>query len=86
MAIFTILFFLNVLAFGLYGYDKHQAVYKGWRIPEAVLLGLAVLGGAYGAAMGMALFRHKTRHKAFLITIPVFFFIWLAISIFLLLA
>lgn len=78
---YTFLFLINVLAFGLYAMDKRNACYGYRRIPEAVLLGLAVLGGAYGAGMGMLLFRHKTRHTAFCITVPLFLFIWLAVLI-----
>lgn len=74
---FTFLFALNVIVFALFAIDKRNAYYHLWRIPEAVLLGLAVIGGAYGAGAGMMLFRHKTRHKAFLITVPVFFVIWI---------
>lgn len=76
-SLFTFLFALNVLTFGLYAIDKRNAYYGRWRIPEAVLLGLTVIGGGYGAGAGMMLFRHKTRHKAFLITVPVFLAIWL---------
>lgn len=81
--LYTFLFLISVLAFGLYAIDKRNAVYGNRRIPEAVLLGLAIIGGAYGAGMGMLLFRHKTRHMAFLITVPLFFIIWLAVLIFL---
>lgn len=81
MLFYSILFILNVLTFGLYGIDKNRAVYARSRVPEAVLLGLAVIGGAYGACMGMWLFRHKTRHKAFQITAPLFLAIWVAIIV-----
>lgn len=77
VALYTFLFIINVLAFGLYAFDKRFAVYGERRIPEAVLIGLAIIGGGYGAGMGMMLFRHKTRHTAFLITVPLFFVIWL---------
>jgi uncharacterized membrane protein YsdA (DUF1294 family) len=81
IAFYTFLFVINVIAFGLYAIDKQRAHYGLWRIPEAVLLGLAVIGGAYGAGAGMLLFRHKTRHTAFLLTVPLFFIIWMAIVI-----
>lgn len=83
MWFYTILFILNVVTFGLYALDKNHAVYHKDRIPEAVLLGLPVIGGGYGALMGMMLFRHKTRHTSFRITVPLFFIIWLIILIFL---
>lgn len=81
LALYSILFILNVVAFGMFAIDKHNASYSRWRIPEAVLLGLAVMGGAYGAGMGMMLFRHKTLHRVFLITVPLFFVIWMLILI-----
>lgn len=81
IALYSFLFIINVVAFGLYAIDKRNACFGLWRIPEAVLLGLAVSGGAYGAGAGMLLFRHKTLHTSFLITVPLFFVIWLAILI-----
>lgn len=81
IALYSFLFIINIATFGLYAIDKRNAYFGLWRIPEAVLLGLAVLGGAYGAGAGMMLFKHKTLHAAFLITVPLFFIIWLAILI-----
>lgn len=78
---YTYLFFINVLAFWLYAFDKQRAHYGLWRVPEAVLLGVAVIGGAYGAGAGMWLFRHKTRHTSFLITVPLFFVLWMTLLI-----
>lgn len=76
---FTILFLLNVVTFLLYGLDKHNACYNKWRFPEFLLLGLAMLGGAYGAGMGMLLFRHKTRHPSFIITVSICFVLWMIV-------
>ena len=45
---------LNVVVFGLYGIDKYKAIHHKWRIPEATLLGAAVLG-VFGALCGMYL-------------------------------
>ncbi len=50
----------NLTAFAYYGYDKGQAQAEGRRVPEAVLHGIAVLGGTLGAYAGMRYFRHKT--------------------------
>ena len=74
---YTLIFFFNILGFLLYGLDKHFACYNKWRIPEAVLIGIAAIGGAYGAAMGMLLFRHKTKHTLFQITVPLLYILWL---------
>lgn len=79
----TYLFGINVIAFGTYAMDKRYAYYNRWRIPEAVLIALAVAGGAYGALMAMILFRHKTRHKLFVITVPICMVLWFALSIWL---
>lgn len=54
----------NAVAFVAYGYDKHQARVDGDRIPERVLLGLALIGGL-GAWAACELFRHKTRKQPF---------------------
>ena len=61
---------INSLAFLLMLADKQRAKKHRWRIPEAVLLGAAALGGSVGALFGMWLFHHKTRKAKFFITIP----------------
>ncbi len=40
---------INVVTFFMYGIDKWKAKKSKWRIREAALLGLAVLGGSIGA-------------------------------------
>lgn len=42
---------INVVTFIVYGIDKYKAKKAKWRIPEATLLLLAVLGGSIGAWM-----------------------------------
>lgn len=64
---------LSVLAFIMMGSDKKRAKCHERRIPEATLLLTAVAGGGLGALLGMLLFRHKTRHAAFAIGLPVIF-------------
>ena len=61
---------VNIITFLLYGADKYKAVHRRWRIPEAVLMWAAVLGGSVGALAAMYAFRHKTRHKKFTIGVP----------------
>ena len=55
----------NLLAFGAMGLDKWKARRQKWRIRERTLFLLAALGGSLGGLAGMAVFRHKTRHKKF---------------------
>jgi uncharacterized membrane protein YsdA (DUF1294 family) len=55
----------NVAAFVAFGYDKAIAGTATARIPERVLLLLALLGGTLGAWAGMQIFHHKTVKIAF---------------------
>ncbi len=67
-ALYCVLIFygaMSLAAFAAYGADKAKAKRDAWRIPEKVLLLLSFLGGAAGGLLGMALFRHKTRHWYF---------------------
>ncbi|MCR4920587.1 MAG: DUF1294 domain-containing protein [Bacteroidaceae bacterium] len=61
---------INVVTFFTFGIDKWKAKKSRWRIPEATLLGLAVIGGSIGAWMGMRVWHHKTLHKKFRLGIP----------------
>lgn len=56
---------INVATFFTFGIDKWKAKRSKWRIREAALLGLAVLGGSIGAWLGMKVWHHKTMHKKF---------------------
>ncbi|MDE6151920.1 MAG: DUF1294 domain-containing protein, partial [Prevotella sp.] len=61
---------LNVVAFIVYGIDKYKARKGKWRISEATLLLMAVIGGSIGAWIGMKAWHHKTLHKKFRFGIP----------------
>lgn len=65
------LILINAVAFVLMLVDKHKARKNLWRIPEAVLVTSAILGGSVGVLAGMYLVRHKTKHLKFTIGIPV---------------
>ena len=70
---------INVVTFFIYGIDKWKAMRSKWRISEAMLLGLAVIGGSTGAWLGMKVWHHKTMHKKFKYGIPVIIVIQLFI-------
>ncbi len=61
---------INVLGCILMGIDKWKAVHGSWRIHEASLFLVAILGGSLGSLIGMYLFHHKTRKRRFSIGLP----------------
>ena len=65
------LFLINALGFCFMLSDKIKARKNKWRIPEATLMTIAMIGGSLGVMMGMRLFRHKTLHPKFSIGVPV---------------
>lgn len=65
------LFIINAASFLLMLVDKHRARKKLWRIPEAILMGTALLGGSMGCLAGMHVAHHKTLKSVFFVGIPV---------------
>lgn len=77
------LLIMNALGLALMCLDKLFAK-KGWRrIPEATLLTAAALGGSLGSLLGMRLAHHKTRHRKFLIGIPLILALQIGLAVFL---
>ena len=74
---------INAVTFIVYGIDKYKAKKAKWRISEATLLLLAVLGGSLGAWMGMKVWHHKTMHKKFKYGIPAILLIQIALMTYL---
>ena len=74
---------INAVAFIVYGIDKYKAKKAKWRISEATLLLLAVVGGSIGAWMGMKVWHHKTMHKKFKYGIPAILLIQIALMAYL---
>lgn len=62
---------INVVTFFMYGIDKWRAKRSKWRVSEATLIGMAIIGGSIGAWLGMKVWHHKTLHKKFRYGIPV---------------
>ncbi|MDD6573130.1 MAG: DUF1294 domain-containing protein [Thermoflexaceae bacterium] len=62
---------INAATFLIYGIDKYKAVKNRWRISEATLIIVAIIGGSIGALAGMKVFHHKTKKKKFSLGVPV---------------
>lgn len=75
---------VNAISFLFMLADKHYARKKCRRIPEAVLIGIAFIGGSVGALIGMYMVRHKTRKPLFVFGIPFFLFLHLITAIYIL--
>ena len=75
---------INITAFAMYGIDKSAATRQKSRIPNKVLLGMAVIGGSIGALAGMYTFRHKTKQKKYTIMVPLILILQIAALMFLL--
>lgn len=75
---------MNIWAFALYGIDKRNAIRRKLRISERKLIRVCAWGGAGGGLFGMLLFRHKTKHKKFSVSVPILFAIQLILDSFIL--
>ena len=75
---------INIATFLLYGIDKYKAKKGRWRISEATLLLMAVIGGSIGAWVGMRIWHHKTMHKKFKYGIPLIITFQVALAVYLL--
>ena len=71
---------INIIAFFLYGIDKWKARHDKWRVTEARLITISLLGGSLGAYLGMKTWHHKTQHPRFRYGLPLILFLHLAIA------
>lgn len=78
LAIYLIL--INLIAVIVTIYDKLCAVKRRWRVKESTLLLLSALGGSISMYITMLLIRHKTRHKRFMLGIPLILIFQLLIA------
>ena len=76
------LFIINAVAFIVYGIDKLKARKGRWRISEATLLLLALVGGSVGAWLGMKVWHHKTMHLKFKYGLPSIILLQLALAVY----
>ena len=67
---FIYLIVINILTFLIFGIDKWKARRGRWRIPEGTLIWMSIIGGSFGALLGMYLFHHKTQKRKFSLGIP----------------
>ncbi|SCZ03756.1 DUF1294 domain-containing protein [Alkaliphilus peptidifermentans] len=70
---FFIVCIINIGAFILMAIDKRNAKKEGQRIPEIVLLTIALIGGGVGVLLGMVFFHHKISKRKFYIGIPLLY-------------
>ena len=64
------LLIINLFGFVLAWADKQLAIHQKRRISEKSLFFVAFLGGAALMYISMCIFRHKTRHKRFMLGLP----------------
>ena len=71
--IVLVLYYLLVNLLGFYAMytDKLRAKKRAFRIPEATMFAIAIIGGSIGCILGMYTFRHKTRHWHFVYGMPI---------------
>ena len=62
--------------------QRRKTIVK-WRISEATLLMIAVIGGSIGAWGGMRLWHHKTMHREFQHDIPVIIIMQICLVVYL---
>ena len=72
----------NLTVFFLYAMDKYRARHGSWRVSERALVLSAFCMGGIGAAVGMFLLRHKTRHLKFRVLIPLSLILTITVAAF----
>ena len=72
---------INLIGFFIMGVDKKRAIRGAWRISEASLFSVALIGGALGCTLGMHFFHHKTKHWYFRYGMPAIFIVQLLLEI-----
>ncbi len=76
--------FINILSILNCMIDKENAKKRKARISEKRLFIMSVLGGSIGMYFTMLIIRHKTRHKRFMIGLPVIILLQAAVCLILL--
>ena len=81
--ILTYLVIMNIVGVAVMGIDKSKAKRGAWRIKEATLFTVSLIGGSIGTLLGMYMFRHKTKHIYFVIGMPLILILHIALAVFL---
>ena len=83
---FVIVYFviINIISILICSYDKYAAKKGRRRIPEKNLFSLCIFGGSISMYITMRLIRHKTKHKRFMLGIPLIFLVQISLLIFVL--
>lgn len=80
------LLIINLLGAFVNIIDKQKAKHNRWRIPEATLWLFGILGGSLGSYITMKAIRHKTKHRAFMIGMPLLTIIQTVVLIYIFIA
>ena len=73
---------ISIISMVICCYDKIAAKYATrHRIREAPLFWLSIIGGSVAMLITMHTIRHKTRHKRFMIGIPVIIILQVALTV-----
>lgn len=72
---------INIISSALAIADKRKARKEEWRISENTLMLFGLMGGAIGEYLTMKRIHHKTRHKKFMIGLPLEFLLHIIIVI-----
>lgn len=68
--VFLYLGLISLITVAVTVLDKIEAKEKGSRVPEKLLLWLAVFGGSVAEYLTMKLIRHKTKKSKFMVGLP----------------
>lgn len=80
---YLLIFFsiMSIIGIIMTVYDKCAAQKSKRRIPEKALMIESFFGGAIGMYTAMHLIRHKTKHKKFMVGLPLIIILHIAIII-----
>ena len=69
---------ISIIAIIITCYDKQLSKKEKFRVPEKRLFITAILGGSFAMYCTMCIIRHKTKHKRFMIGLPLILILQIA--------